>query len=215
MIYGFDFCDLWSHHGCMTKLVLSRGDLVQLSGAPNDALTFWLRQGLIVPIEAADGAKRHLRFERHEAKIAAMLASGRRVGLNVDALRVLSSALRTAFEWIEAHAVERSEWEAMVDEESRVADLAPGLASQDLHREPTERIKALVADLLQGPRNIRDIIFNLLIVEGVISLNREDDDSWSIGMMPDNEGSLPFATCVLFDIKKTIGSIVWTREVGR
>lgn len=199
----------------MTNLVLSRGDLVLLSGAPNDALTFWLRQELVQPIEPAGGAKRHLRFHRYEAKIAAMLANGRRIGLNVDALRVLSSALRSALKWIDENDVQRSEWEALVNEESRVAGLKYGPYPAGIYKEPTDRIRSLVAELFAGPRSIRDIVFNLLINQGVLSLNREDDDSWTVGMMPENEGSIPFATCVLFDIEKIIGGIVWTREVGR
>ncbi|KQM46012.1 hypothetical protein ASE69_17060 [Sphingomonas sp. Leaf208] len=82
----------------MTNDHHSRSDIVQLAKVENDVLTVWLRQGLIRPIDAGVGRGKSLRFDPYQVRIARVLADGRGVGLNGDALRAIADALQTAIQ---------------------------------------------------------------------------------------------------------------------
>lgn len=70
----------------------SRSELIAISGAPEDAVVFWIRQGLLQ--SATEGQRKHLRFDRTEVKLAALLREARAMGLNVDIMRQLVAEVR-------------------------------------------------------------------------------------------------------------------------
>jgi DNA-binding transcriptional MerR regulator len=70
------------------------GDLAAFRGVDQDALKFWFREGLLLPLPTEPG--KHRRFSAEEAKIAAVLGEARAQGLNVHALRQLAPELRKA-----------------------------------------------------------------------------------------------------------------------
>jgi len=79
------------------QILFTRGDLVAFEGVDDDALQFWFREGLMIP-EPAEPRK-HRRFNRGEAKIAAILGEARKLGLNVHALRALAQEVRGALQY--------------------------------------------------------------------------------------------------------------------
>ncbi len=79
----------------MTKRnTFASGDLAAFRGVDQDALKFWFREELLVPLPTEFG--KHRRFSAAEAKIAAVLGEARAQGLNVHALRQLAPAMREA-----------------------------------------------------------------------------------------------------------------------
>lgn len=76
----------------------SRSDIVRLAKVENDVLTVWLRQGLIRPFDAGVGRGKSLRFDPYQVRVARVLADGRSVGLNLDALRAIAEAIQTAIQ---------------------------------------------------------------------------------------------------------------------
>ena len=80
---------------------LSRSGITSVTGVPNDAFTFWLRRGLVRPIDAPSGPGRHLRFQWYEANIAAVMNQLRQFGLPIDALLSIAATYRGAIAWAE------------------------------------------------------------------------------------------------------------------
>lgn len=200
----------------MAELTFSRGDIADVAQVPNDVLTFWLRQGLIVPLTAPGGTGRHLRFKKYEAKIAAFLAQGRLAGLNVEALRALASAVRSAFAWIEENGVTRADWEPITDEMSRLAwEKHGGEFAHLAGNTAAKRIIALLGSLAEKEAEARELILALLINEGMVGLYRSQGSDWQIGLMHSVEEGLPHPFCIMFDLALILGKLVWTREIGR
>jgi hypothetical protein len=79
-----------------TEELFSRADLCRLSGAPEDAVVFWLRQSLLAGQQRNPRA--HLRFAQREVMLAALLNEMRRLGLNIGAMRAVIYQLRHAFD---------------------------------------------------------------------------------------------------------------------
>ena len=77
----------------MDEAVYSRVQLIRLTGAPEDAVRFWIRDGLLRDPQER-GARKHLRFDRTEVKIAAFLREARNNGMNVSAMRALVAKIR-------------------------------------------------------------------------------------------------------------------------
>lgn len=78
---------------------LSRSGITTRADIPNDVMTFWIRRGLMRPIDAPSGMGRHLRFEWYEANIAAVMNQLRLVGLSIDAMLSIASKYREAIAW--------------------------------------------------------------------------------------------------------------------
>ncbi|MBX9859350.1 MAG: helix-turn-helix domain-containing protein [Sphingomonas sp.] len=76
----------------------SRGDLSLMAQVPNDVLSFWLKQGVLRPIEQSGGRGHHRAFDRTEVVIAAMLSIARDAGLPIAALGWLAEQARSAAE---------------------------------------------------------------------------------------------------------------------
>lgn len=79
-------------YGAMVKEIYSRADLARLSEAPEDAVVFWMRNGLLKSI--VEAARKHRRFDYREVKIATLLREMRDNGLNITAISALIGRLR-------------------------------------------------------------------------------------------------------------------------
>lgn len=76
----------------MDDASFNRLQVIRLSGAPEDAVRFWIREGLLRGPDL--GPRKRLRFDRDEVKIACFLREVRAIGLNVAAMRALVAKLR-------------------------------------------------------------------------------------------------------------------------
>jgi DNA-binding transcriptional MerR regulator len=89
--------DLWSYAADMSKEKLySRQEIDVMTGAGDGRLSFWLKQGLLVPASGGEGKGSHRRFERAQVKIAAFLNAASDAGLSITALRPLAAILQEA-----------------------------------------------------------------------------------------------------------------------
>lgn len=174
----------------MTLGTLTRRDIVRSASVPNDVVTFWLRAGLIIPIQAGSGKGSHLRFTKAQAKVAAFLAQGRNVGLNLDALRAMSAPLRLGFEWIEAQGVDHADWFPLFD---------------SIHDGSEERrIQTLMADLKTQPSIVQEVVPPLLLGSGLLALHRTESGEWLLDTHADFEGGAPYPFCVVFDLERVL-----------
>lgn len=98
----------------MTEFLFSRAGLRAISGAPEDAVVFWDRQGLIIGEQHQP--RGHKRYVTREVKIAALLNELRHFGLNVSAMRSIISQLRAALDLYDSLAKPRH-WLDVIDED--------------------------------------------------------------------------------------------------
>lgn len=77
--------------------LFSRAEVSALSSVPDDALVFWIRNGLLKSEER--GQRQHHRFTMDEVKIAAILGEARSIGLNIGTLSEISNQLRDAIKY--------------------------------------------------------------------------------------------------------------------
>lgn len=84
---------------------LSRSGITSRTGIPNDVMTFWVRRGLVRPIEAPNGVGRHLRFEWYEANIAGIMAQVRKFGVSIDGMLSIAATFREAIDWMAAQGL--------------------------------------------------------------------------------------------------------------
>lgn len=78
----------------MEPKLYSRAELAAIAGVPEDAVVFWIRQGLLVSVDRE--ARKHRRFDAREIKMAALLGEARSLGMNVSALRAIAEKVRAA-----------------------------------------------------------------------------------------------------------------------
>lgn len=93
---------------------LSRSGITTRANIPNDVMTFWVRRGLVRPIEAPSGMGRHLRFEWYEANIAAIMNQLRMVGVSIDAMLSITTKFRQGIAWATELGVTRDDVFAMI-----------------------------------------------------------------------------------------------------
>ena len=74
----------------------SRGALADAVAIDQDAVVFWIRSGLLEPVNRE--TRKHNRFSMREVRVAALLKELRHLGLNVEAMRGLIASLRRALE---------------------------------------------------------------------------------------------------------------------
>jgi hypothetical protein len=72
--------------------LLSRAQLGDLAQVDDDALGFWMSKNVLE--NKAEGLRKHRRFTRSEAKIAAVLGEARAYGANISTLRDIALLLR-------------------------------------------------------------------------------------------------------------------------
>ena len=93
--------------------LLSRGGITSRTNVPNDVLTYWLRSGLVRPIDAPDGSRKHLRFHWYEANIAAVANQLRLLGVNIDGLLSVVAIYREAIEWAARYDLDHDDMGAL------------------------------------------------------------------------------------------------------
>jgi DNA-binding transcriptional MerR regulator len=74
----------------------TRKQVAELTGIDDSALNYWMREGLLRPIEGGGGKGNHRRFDYVQVNIAAVFGQLRRFGLNIAALRTLADLLQSA-----------------------------------------------------------------------------------------------------------------------
>lgn len=84
---------------------VSSTEIMQRTGIPRDVLTFWLRNGLLRPIEAAGGKGKHLRFEWYETNIAAIMNHLRILGMKIEGMLSIVATFRAAISWAESYGL--------------------------------------------------------------------------------------------------------------
>ncbi|WP_260597438.1 hypothetical protein [Sphingomonas endolithica] len=92
-----------------SKEPLSRSGMTFHAAIPNDVMTFWIRRGLVRPIEAPSGMGRHLRFEWYEANIAALMGQLRQFGVPIDGLLSITATFRDAIAWADKYGLSRDD----------------------------------------------------------------------------------------------------------
>ena len=210
----------------------TRGDVVTLVAVPNDVFTFWLRSSLIRSHNERERAGMRLKFSKGQVRIAAVLNQGRKLGLNVEALRAISETLNRCDQWAAEHGLTANDWSNLTEEQNRMAwseiDHEEYLSFLRKHRDseamglhkkriqsdkdnPSDRrivdaLKALNAE----PPAVQMISVHLLIGEGIITLQRGSDDGWIVGQASQIDGGLPGEACVMFDLKNILTKIDWS-----
>jgi len=190
-----------------------RSQLALLAGVPDDALSFWLKQGLIVDQDQAGGRGNRRRFTADEVKLAAFLREGRRAGLNVAALRSLVEIYRraaAAFAPI-ANVPRRAEVIAAAGGADDADE--PWIAGLErlghVSRAQADEMRA--AQALIPPDRIDDmwLMLNFAEAEGLWVAYRNEADEWVLNAQS-FEDQLPATSVLAFDCRRLF-SIDWSK----
>ncbi|RYE60869.1 MAG: hypothetical protein EOO82_02660, partial [Oxalobacteraceae bacterium] len=114
-----------------SRLPLSRAALAARSGVPNTVLPFWLRSGLLHPINASGGRGHHLRFEWYEANIAAVMNQLRILGVRIEGMLSITAVYRQAIAWAARYGIDRYDAIAVSTVFSRYHSLEIGEYNED------------------------------------------------------------------------------------
>lgn len=181
----------------------TRAQLGRLAAVPDDVLAFWLRYDLVRSIDL--GPRKHRRFDAFEVKIAAFLREARNSGMNVSALRALTTALRDAADVFKQYPYG-------YDELMHADDLQEGASFEDAFRsyltnaEWQERAPNLIAHaqaLHAGFDFSRKDDWMLgksfLESDGVMLAWLSADGSWEVYNRLPQDDKMPAATVIVFD----------------
>lgn len=194
----------------MDDATYNRIEVVRLTNAPEDAVRFWIHQGLIRGPDL--GRRKRLRFDCDEVRIASFLREARAIGMNVTAMRALVDKLREALE------LYRRFGEADLPEIDYALEIANGgdpvdVLSDHWRRPPNpeeiERFRWLAANL---PFDQTDMIcLGGAFVRGddVFSVWLDENGDWQF-RNGTHDGRLPAATVLAFDWSR-ICAIDWSR----
>lgn len=120
---------------------LSRGELLKRTGIDNDVLTFWIRRGLVRPVEGGNGTGRRLRFAFYEANIAAVMNLLRSCGLNIEALASIADIYRSAIAWANGMSLARADLLAADDHRTAKWQLKVGSITPQEYDEELARMR--------------------------------------------------------------------------
>lgn len=93
----------------MPSQLISRGDIMSHAEIPRDVMTFWIRGGLLRPVEMPKGPGKHLRFEWYELSIAAVMDQLRLLGVSLKGMLSVAEAYREAIAWGERYGIVRED----------------------------------------------------------------------------------------------------------
>ncbi|RJY09353.1 MerR family transcriptional regulator [Aurantiacibacter aquimixticola] len=82
-------------HVWSRSLLLSRGQIAEISGVSSHTLAFWLRNEILVPSSGGHGSGSHKKFHPIQATIAAIFGKLQAIGLNIAALKAISDIIQT------------------------------------------------------------------------------------------------------------------------
>lgn len=88
---------------------VSSTQIMNRAGIHRHVMTFWLRNGLLRPIEAASGKGNHLRFEWYETNIAAIMNHLRILGMNIEGMLSVATTFREAIAWAESYDLKHND----------------------------------------------------------------------------------------------------------
>jgi len=160
--------------------LFSRAELCSLSNAPEDAAVFWIRQGLLLGSQRS--VRAHLRFNRREVMLAALLNEMRRMGLNVAAMRAVTYRLRFAFDIYDQLPKVRF-WMDMLD--LAPADLGGRLdelqARWGLENSHIEQLRALHVMVPSGRSQDVWLAIDFYDPKGSLVIWVDHDGAWQLG----------------------------------
>lgn len=205
----------------MTDIFFSRQQLGRLANVPDDALSFWLKRGLLRNAKEGSGRGIHRRFDRSEVKLAAFLGEARQAGLNIGALDALAEKVREGVALYRQIAPPRR-W--AVDVWSLATDLKFGT------RDPLETVRYHVehghmtedesAEVRRAVANLADVDHDAYLLgfefedcEGIWAAY-VDAGLWVLDRAPGTDSGLPARAVLMFDMKKIL-AIDWDADVGR
>lgn len=97
-----------------TQEPILRGDIMAKAEIPRDVMTFWVRGGVLRPIEAPKtGTGFKLRFEWYEANIAAIMNQLRILGVSIKGMLSVCKVYRDAIAFFDGRGATRDEVHAM------------------------------------------------------------------------------------------------------
>lgn len=96
-----------------TQQPLLRGDIMAKAEITRDVMTFWVRGGVLRPIEAPTGVGFKLRFEWYEANIAAIMNQLRILGVSIKGMLSIGAVYRDAISFFDGVGAARDEVHAM------------------------------------------------------------------------------------------------------
>jgi len=140
-----------------------RGDIMAKAEIPRDVMTFWVRGGVLRPIEAPTGTGFKLRFPWYEANIAAIMNQLRILGVKIEGMLSIGRVYREAIAYFDGFGLDRDQvyglWSLFIIEGNFVAN--------DLKR-------AELRDLVNSPGFDRDK--HPHIVEASIALSEAEQE---------------------------------------
>jgi len=86
-----------------------RGDIMAKARIPRDVMTFWVRGGVLRPIEAPTGTGFKLRFPWYEANIAAIMNQLRILGVNIEGMLSIGRVYREAIAYFDQFGLNRNQ----------------------------------------------------------------------------------------------------------
>lgn len=186
-----------------TKLI-SRSELAALAGAPEDAVVFWIRQGLLVSTEQQE--RKHRRFDAREIKIAALLREARKIGLNVGAMRALVDRVRGALMLHDS-----------LPTTDKLGDVIAAAVDRDSgahgdHIGDLLRLRHITEEQAAAMRSARDAIpagrtddawlaLNFVDCEGTL-IAYPDGDGWKTTVGPADAAEISSAAFIAFDFAR-------------
>lgn len=212
--------DARSYDHIMTIDLHSRSDIVRLAGVDNDVFTFWLRHGLVRPLESAVGRGKVLRFDRSQVLVAKLLANARSTGLNLDALKAIAGAVQSAIEVYAKADAPYSMLSSIIEEVEGPGGLNdriettrriaaqhpnPGLAKLVARYEQDDFEASLIKAASAFTKDdIDSLWFCLQLLEAagyLIVYFDTDDGQWKVNRSAGLDGArLPAPACILLDL---------------
>lgn len=214
----------------------SRAQLATISGAPEDAIVFWLRNDLLVWTDR--GERKHRRFSRREVMIAAVLKEARDIGMNVGMMRVVAAKLRSSAEIYTSISHVPDHWDIVMEakhraqprtDEEREYLLKVGRQvygpdwedlpfverakkSADLTEDQVELIKIslpLAADIAANHWIEYQIGSDFYDTQGVLRVYKNDDGE--VVVESGGDETFPGTTAVIFNLGRIL-SLQWPGE---
>ncbi len=96
-----------------TQEPILRGDIMAKAEITRDVMTFWVRGGVLHPIEAPTGVGFKLRFEWYEANIAAIMNQLRILGVSIKGMLSVCKVYRNAIAFFDGRGATRDEVHAI------------------------------------------------------------------------------------------------------
>lgn len=189
----------------MEPKLYSRAELAAIAGVPEDAVVFWIRQGLLVSVDRE--ARKHRRFDAREIKMAALLGEARSLGMNVSALRAIAEKVRAAllpYDLIPSE-ITKGKWAGeFLDAVAGDGESFTGLVRAG-HMTEVEADNLTDAAHRVGRLDFRllNLAWSFDAAGGDVSIYRGEDDEWTVQAGAHSEGGSSGArSLVVFNLDR-------------